>query len=183
MGHRALVAYERAGDRYDLHYAHWGATDWQLATTITAESPYGHHDTEHPEQTGIVDPEPLATDCAFETVLDTHLDFQQYEAFYRVTETFEIEPSLVCWFGLPSRDTWRPGDGALLGVDTADPVTDGAHLRGWFTGSKETVCELVGRGRLGPDRARELLASAVHSWRSDGRTVQFGPEATRPDTS
>ena len=177
MGHRALVAYERDRDRYDLHYSHWGAHRWHLATAITPEQPYGRPASEGSGKTTAVDPAPLATGCSFDEVLAEHLDFQQYEACYRVTESFAVEPWLVCWFGIPGVDGNRPGDGALLAVDPESVRTDGERLRAWYADVKETTCELVARERIDPATARSSLASAVQSVARPGRTVYFGPAA------
>lgn len=174
MGHRALVAYERDTGRYDVHYAHWGG-QWQLPERIGPTRPFGAHPSSGTGDAPVVDPDPLATDCAFEAILDTHLDFQQHEACYEVGREWTVRPSLVCWFGLPSVDRCRPGDGALLGVDPTDVRADGEHLRGWFAGTKETVCTMVDRGCLSPAAARAALATAVASW-ADERRVRFGPE-------
>lgn len=179
VGHRALLAYERDRDRYDLHYAHWGAHDWHLVETITPDQPFGAPERDRRQQPTAVDPAPLATDCSFESIRDDHLDYQQYEAVYLVSESHEVQPWLVCWFGCPSVDISRPGDGGIVTVDPEDARTDGERLRGWFAGSKETVCALVDRGVLAPTAARSYLATIVRSLGGDGRTVHLGPAARR----
>lgn len=177
VGHRALVAYERDRDRYDLHYSHWGAAQWRLATAITPDQSFGQCDGTRDGQTVAVDPAPIATDCTFDAILRDHLDFQQYEGFYRVTSGFDVEPWLVCWFGLPSVDTNRPKAGAIVAVDGSAVTADGEFIRGRFSGTKTTVCALLDRGLFDPETARAFLAETVQSWRGDGRTVRLSPVA------
>ncbi|WP_136716470.1 DUF6735 family protein [Halorientalis salina] len=175
VGHRALVAYERDRDRYDLHYSHWGAHDWRLATAIRPDQPFGRPESEHRGETTAVDPAPLATDCSFDAVLDEHLDFQGYEAFVSVSESFEVTSWLVCWFGLPGVDSDRPRDGAIVSVDTGAVRLDGERLRSRFAGAKETVGAMVDRGDIDPETARASLARAVESWGGNDRPVHLGP--------
>nr|WP_282594380.1 DUF6735 family protein [Halorientalis brevis] len=160
-----------------MHYSHWGAHRWQLATAITPTQPYGQPTTPENVTTATVDPTPLATDCSFGEVLES-LDFQQYEAFYLVTEAFAVEPWLVCWFGVPGVDENRPGDGGLVAVDPEAPRSDGAALREQIRDAKETVCTLVARDRIDSATARAALASTVQSWGREGRTVRLGPTAS-----
>lgn len=177
VGHRALVAYERDADRYDLHYSHWGAHDWRLATAIAPDRPFGRPASEHSGETAAVDPAPLATGCAFDAILNEHLDFQRYEAFFLVSDAFAVTPWLVCWLGLPGVDGDRPGDGDIVEVDADAVRTDGEHLRGWFAGTKETVSAMVDRGILDATAARQYLVGAVESWASDDRRTHLGPTA------
>lgn len=175
VGHRALVAAERADGRYDLYYSQWGAAGWQLAA-ILATSRSGDPTTGR----GAVGPAPLATGCTFEALLAEHLDFQAYEALFLVARSGTVRPHLVCWFGLPGVDRVRPGDGGLIAVDADSPVADGEYLRGWFAGTKETVLDATDRGAFTPAEARAYLAARVGDWR-DVRTVYFGPDATRSE--
>lgn len=222
VGERALVAYERPNGRYDVHYSHWGAHQWQLASAITPARPYGgsgvakgtHEspedtarppdrpdeppdDTAQPSEdttrppdgpneppdhtpgrsTG-VDPAPLATDCSFEELLDSHVDFQTVEACYLVSEDVAVTPFLSCWFGLPGIDRTRTHDGALVSVDPSAAATDGEFLRSWVAGAKAVALALVERGTVDAADARSLLAAEVAGLRTAGRTVRFGPDAT-----
>lgn len=160
MGHRALLAVERATDRYDVHRSQWGAHEWQLATDASA-------------WTAAVDGPAVATDCSWATVCDTHLDYQRHEALV-VVDGAGLTPHLVCWFGLGG--SGDPGDGAVVAVDPARPLADGEFLRGWVAGTKGLVARLVDAGTLDPKRGRELLAERVGTWRGE-RAVRFGPGA------
>lgn len=174
MGHRALVAVERADGRYDLYYSQWGAHGWRLAAILAR--PGGADPTTGGAPVG---PAPLATGCTFDALLGDHLDFQAYEALFLVARSGAVRPHLVCWFGLPGVDRLRPGDGGLIAVDADAPATDGEYLRGWFAGTKETVLDAVDRGAFTPAGARAYLAARVDSW-SDARRVRFGPDAAVP---
>jgi hypothetical protein len=183
VGHRALVAVERADGRYDCHYSHGGAYEWGLLDSLAAATDggapaSGDHDEKpsvDPRAVPGVDPAPLATGVSFETVVDTHLDFCTHEACYRVdrdgTESF-----FVCWFGFPAVETYRSGAGALIGIDAADARADGALVRGWFTGAKGVLAAAVDEGRLTPAEARDRLRVRLRAWAGD-RTVVFGPDA------
>lgn len=179
MGHRALVAYERLTGRYELHYAHWGAENWRLVDEITAETPRGQRDGHRSD--AAVAPDPLATDCSWETILTDHVDFQSYEAAYRVTPWFTVVPYLVCWLGFPVIDTSAPGTGALVAIDPPTVERDGPTLRGRFEGIKSVLGQLVETGHLTPIEARRFLIGELRSWSGEGRTVHFGPGI--PDSS
>jgi hypothetical protein len=178
VGQRALVAYERTNGRYDLHYAHWGAHEWHLATALAAIRPDGPAEptanTDHPAG---VDPAPLATDRAFADLLETNVDWQTYDACYVVAADGAVQPYLLAWFGLPGHDTVRPRDGALVGVDPDRVEADGEFLRGRVAGLKAATLAMVRADRLSLATARSFLASEVQSWHAEERTVHLGPDA------
>ncbi|AQL42299.1 hypothetical protein BV210_06030 [Halorientalis sp. IM1011] len=178
VGQRALVAYERTNGRYDLHYAHWGAHEWHLATALAAIRPGGPIDpTEETGHPAAVEPEPLATDRSFADLLETHVDWQTYDACYVVASDGTVQPYLAAWFGLPGHDTVRPRDGALVSVDPARAEPDGEFLRGRVAGLKAATLAMVRDDRLTPAAARSFLASEVRSWHLEDRTVHLGPDA------
>jgi len=177
VGHRALVAVARGDDRYDCYYAHEGGHEWRLFAPLSAAV----ERTDADEGPGVdpravdgLDPAPLATGVSFETVVDTHLDFCTYEACYRV-ERDGVTPSFVGWFGFPAAERQRPGAGALVGVDPADPRADGALARGWFAGTKGALATGIDAGELTLAAARERFRTRLVEWAGD-RTVVFGPE-------
>lgn len=172
VGHRALVAIERADGRYDCHYAHEGAHEWGLLAAITAAG--DGRGPPDPRAIPGVDSAPLVTDVSFETVTDTHLDFCTYEACYRLDNDGTVAPALVCWFGFPATGEYCPGAGALIGVDPDDARADGRYVRGWFEGTKGALAAGLDAGWLSADEARTHLRSRIEDWAGD-RWVAFGP--------
>jgi hypothetical protein len=166
VGHRALVAIETAQGKYDLHYAHDGAHEWRLATADTTGRLRTDGDASRSDGAS-VDPAPLQTGCSFEGIVTEHVDFQQYEALYRVPTSGVVEPFLVCWFGLPGVGVTGPREGALVGVDPERPLVDGEFLRGWFAGVSGLALVLVDEGDLAPDQVPALFESHLRSWASD----------------
>ena len=140
MGHRTLLAYERAND-YDLHRAHWGVDP----ETITVETPFGGPPddawarrraeglldpaggelTERNETA--VDPEPIADGIGFEAVLGA-VDPIEHEALYVVDSAWNVRTYLVFDVG-----GCRNASGAIVRHDDA---TDAAYLRGWLAGAR-----------------------------------------------
>ncbi|WP_336001103.1 DUF6735 family protein [Halorientalis halophila] len=177
MGQRALLAVERATDRYDLHYAHWGAHDWQLASILADRPPSDRLDVAALARRAGIDPTPVATGSSFAAVVTDHLDYQTYDACYVVDADGALSTYLVAWFGLPGHDAVRPRDGALVGVDPGRVEPDGEFLRGRVAGLKAAVLALVRADRLVVPAGRSLLASEVRAWRAEDRTVHLGPDA------
>jgi len=168
VGHRAFVAIERADGRYDCHYAHWGADEWRLLAALT-----GADTADAARDCSAVDPAPLVTGVSFETVVDRHVDFQTYEALFRVDRD-DITPYTVCWFGFPIAGDHRPDAGALIALDPADARADGALVRGWVAGTKGLLGALVETGELSVETARGWLVTRLRSWAGD-RELVFGP--------
>jgi len=125
MGHRALVAYERTDDNYNLHYSHWGASNLRLKHAITEATPYGGdipaqwtrsthealtagEDVERVKQRldvegncpTDIEPVPQATNVTFEKAITNYLDFLTHEAFYVVDREFEVTAYRTLWLGL-----------------------------------------------------------------------------------
>lgn len=142
MGHRTLVAYDRAG--YDLHYSHWGVDP----DDITPETPFGgppddgwanecadelldpegghltrDHDT-------AIDPDPVATNLSFVEVCE-RVDPLVHEALYVVGRDFDVRTYLVLALRRPANDH-RP-TAALVGYDGE---RDATYLRGWLAGAR-----------------------------------------------
>lgn len=199
MAHRALVAYERSDGRYALHYAHWGATDFGLVDAITAETPFGGGTTRSGtlldrlraalgiEECGgylaktdrsdtVVEPEPIATGCTFEEIIEDHIDFQLYEAVYIVTATYRVTPYLPLWFGLADvsevvERSPHVGNGALVALHRDDTVADADTTRRWFRGAKAVVGRLVDEGTISEANAVDRLIEAVTRRVDDEREV------------
>ncbi|QLD89991.1 hypothetical protein HWV07_13515 [Natronomonas salina] len=142
MGHRTLVAYDRAG--YDLHYSHWGVD----SDALTPETPFGgppddgwagecadelldpaggyltgDHET-------AVDPDPVATGLSFVEVCE-RVDPLIHEALYVVDRDFAVRTYLVLALRGPG-DDHRP-TAALVGYDGE---RDATYLRGWLAGAR-----------------------------------------------
>jgi hypothetical protein len=125
VGHRALIAYERTDQNYNLHYSHWGAANLRLKQEITDATPFGgdlpsqwarttHRaltegadpetvrdqlELDPPHQTDI-EPLPRATGLTLETILTEHLDYLSHEAFYVVDRDCSVTAYRTLWFGL-----------------------------------------------------------------------------------
>lgn len=160
MGHRALVAYERA-DAYDLHYSHWGALNLALVDEIGPETPFGDPDSGG----STVDPDPIATGVSWRTILETHLDPLEHEALYVVTPGYDVRAYRVLWFGFDHRNG---SEGALLSTDRSSRDD---HLVTWFLDAKEILAELIDRGVCTERDAREYLADALERRAGDDRDV------------
>jgi len=161
MAHRALVAY-RDGDRYRLHYAHWGR---EVAEAITPTTPFGgpaDGRRQHPlpgavaERFGLdpgsgytsgtrVDPRPLATGIAPASVLAAVDD--TIESLVVVDPAFECRTYVVCPLGVD-------GGGPLVLVGATDET---ATIRRTLRTVKERLGERVDAGRLSPERARDAV--------------------------
>lgn len=157
MAHRALVAY-RDGERFHLHYAHWGA---QLATAITPTTPLGGRaDRRVPPPDRLaeqldrergyasatrVDPRPLARDLAPTDVLAAVDD--SIESLVVVEPEYETRTYHVCSLDVD-------GDGPLV---LAGP-TDAEHrLRQTLVTVKDRLGERVDGGDLDPELARRVV--------------------------
>ncbi|WP_256391477.1 DUF6735 family protein [Natronoarchaeum rubrum] len=193
MGHRALLAYERPEESYNIHYSHWGALNLQLKHDIDDETPFGGHDVhaewaaeifeqscgqelpsgllksdERPRTT--VYPDPEATGLTKEEIITQHLDFEYHEAFYVVTTEFDITAYRTLWFGLQHvceriNDGPKFGNGALQTVRWYDgePVGDGP-LRGRFEALKDVVGDLIDDDVLTHDEAIEYIIEKLTVW-------------------
>lgn len=166
MGHRALLAYERDDENYDLHRSHWGGASFALAKAISEADPFATA-TET-----AVDSEPIDTNLEIAEILSDHLDFLHHEAFYRVTADYEATPFHVCWLGLEAdcetvERSETVGNGVVV---AAEPPDD--YFRGWFRGTKSAVGEVVDRGLFAPDDARDYLAVRLKLWDTEREVIE-----------
>lgn len=163
MAHRALVAYERPGGRYDVHTSRWGGLDCRLADRISPADPYAGE---------TVDPVPRNVARPFPDVL-TMVDPIRNEALYRVSSAYVVDTYLPLWFGLghylgesvldaEPRD--RRPDGLIVAVDSS---ADAEAFREWFRAAKDTVAEAVLGGYLSRADAQAVLADAVRQRSAD----------------
>ena len=113
MGCRALVAYERSDASYTLHYSHNGAFNYRLKHQLTSEMPFGGDEPsqwaqdyfdELKSQSNMntdsysvdrqsrtpVNSGPITVDVSLEEICSEYLDFLHHEAFYVVSEAFEV---------------------------------------------------------------------------------------------
>ncbi|WP_049928507.1 DUF6735 family protein [Halopiger goleimassiliensis] len=174
MGHRALVAYRRPDDRYDLRYSHWGGEDPSLAGRIDAHTPLAD---------GAVDASPLAESISFDGVLTRYLDPCTYELLYVVAPdaAYAADVYRVCWLEWAD----RPGTDRGVVVETT-PERDRA-LEAWTRATKTTLADVVDMGRLSENAARNYLESRLCT---DERGVAYtylgrpsGASAARAATS
>ncbi|ELZ18530.1 hypothetical protein C477_10703 [Haloterrigena salina JCM 13891] len=174
MGHRALVAYRRPDQRYDLRYSHWGGEAVALGDRISAETPLGDGD---------VDGDLLAEAIDRDRLLIEYLDPCCYEALYVVEPggDYRVTAYRVCWLEWPDG---RDGDrGAIVTVenDAAD-----RRVRTWFRATKTTLADVVEMGVLSWRAARTYLEAricededgAVYTYgASDTDTVDYAPSS------
>lgn len=164
MGHRTLVAYDRAG--YDLHYAHWGVDP----DDVTRETPFGGCPSEYEarrrapggidgidahggrvteDRRTAIEPDPVATGLTFPAVC-SHVDPIEHEALMVVDEEFTVRAYLAV--ALRGGETDGPDEdaggssratAALVGYD--DPA-DAAYVRGWIAGARTVRDDTDGGG-------------------------------------
>jgi hypothetical protein len=153
VAHRALVAYERAEGRYDVHTSRWGGLDCRLSRAITPTDPYAN---------GSVDPVPRVVSRSFEDVL-TMVDLARHEAVYRVGVEYDITTYLPLWFGLDhylGATQWSEAEreGLLVAVEDAEEAAD---FRAWLRAAKAALAEAVSTSALELSETREVLEKAV----------------------
>ena len=174
MGHRALVAYERADARFDVHYSHWGAAGLRLARSIDPETPFGD---------GIagasVDAEPIAEGVDLETIVARHVDFLLHEALFVVERSFAVTAFRACWFGVYTAEGVVEGDaaagrGALIEVSADDPRDDG-YVTGWYRGIREGAGELIDRGVLDEADLVPYLVDHLERFAAGDRQLVLDP--------
>ena len=172
MGHRALVAYERADGLYNVHYSHWGAANLQLKGCISAATPFGGEDADsewarnfmaaladgldadaiggylaEPHPTGtLVEPDPIAIGCSREEILTEYLDFLHHEAYFEVSRQFEVTAYRTLWFGLQYEcDAVDEGDTVGNGALTTVRWYDGEPVGdGYLRGQFQGLKDVVG---------------------------------------
>jgi hypothetical protein len=191
MGHRALVAYERPDETYNLHYTHWGGCNLRLKHEITPETPFGgdiRNDSqiqrvyeslqhaENPErpnfdQQPTTDPtvelEPRAVAITLDEAITEHLDYQMHEALYVVSTAFEVTAYRTFWLGFSSdaecvARSPSVGHGVLCTVRWHDGRPVGdGYLRGWFDGTKQLLGDRIDRELATESQAVTALTDAL----------------------
>lgn len=146
MGHRALLAYERPDETYNLHYTHWGSCNLRLKHEITLETPFGGDKPDDSPQRAYevlqrtsdaelsddvaedanavetdVEVEPRVVGITLDGAITEHLDYHMHEAFYVVSPEFEVTAYRTFWLGFSSdadsvSQSPSVGHGALLTV-------------------------------------------------------------------
>ena len=166
MGHRALVAYGRPDDRYELRYSHWGGETLSLAEKITRQRPLAD---------GAVTAELLAPAVTHDRILADYLDPCVYEALYVVSpETgHAVTPYRVCW--LEWGDGRDGGRGAIVAVSPGRPDR---RFRTWFRATKTVLGDVVEMGALSRRAALADLEARLCEER-DGTVYSYG-RAARP---
>lgn len=149
MGHRALVARERADGRYDVHRSQWAGADLSLARTLTSEG-------WPPTGPTLV---PVATAVPWTDLLADHLDPLVHEALFVAPRDGPVRAYRPVWLGADHADP----DGLLAGVDPATPCDD-ARLLAWVDGARAVARE----GAVGPPTVERCL----REWRGDREVVR-----------
>ncbi|WP_435365610.1 DUF6735 family protein [Haloarchaeobius sp. DYHT-AS-18] len=190
VGHRALVAYQRADGRLSIHHSQWGALGWQLLTTCRPNSPFGgNNDWEAQCHEAIVDGEEPDPPNVPDTPVDPHprtvvadlddltgqFDFLEYEACYVVSRSVDVRGFQPLWFARALPDADPVGDGALVSLRRdRDPVEDAARLTAWFRGVADTMVAMQEQGALTDDAVHTHLRERCREWEADGREVYVG---------
>lgn len=159
MGHRALVAYRRPDNLYDLRYSHWGGTDLGLVGALTPDAPLGR---------GAVDSSLLADSVALDRVLTDYLDPCVHEALYLVSPDYEVSAYRVVW--LEWSDGRETGRGAIV---AATPGERDVEVRTWFRALKTTLADVVEMGALTRQAAKSYLEARVCE-DEDGHVYTYG---------
>lgn len=187
MGHRALIAYERPDETYNLHYSHWGGLNLRLRHAITKTTPFGEREPENtwteriyehlqtasdPELPDVddderpwtdVDPEPLELRLSLEEILSTHLNYATHEAFYVVQESFAVEAYRTFWLGFDdvaddAEAMPSIGHGVICPVRWYEgKPVNDGYLRGWFDGTKAVIGAFIDRGVFSTTQATTYL--------------------------
>ena len=126
MGHRALVAYERPDELYNLHYSHNGGLHLRLKQEITPRTPFGAEQStqtqellaelvelreddalaidqffgEHDQPKAPITLTPKATHLTREEILREYLNYDDHEALYVVSTDVDVTAYRTHWFGL-----------------------------------------------------------------------------------
>ncbi|WP_232700622.1 DUF6735 family protein [Halobacterium wangiae] len=199
MGHRALIAYERPDELYNLHYTHWGGLKLRLKTTLSPQTSYGETEPitgnrqvfgrfleeSNPESVPLeetdsqytdVDITPLDTRVTLEVILSEHLDYEVHEALYVVNLDFEVEAYRTFALGFGDFATSvdsssRRGHGVVSTVRWYDgePVGD-AYIRGWFAGARELTGVMIDRDVFTERQATTFLVQRLLSKLRDQTT-------------
>ncbi|WP_276282846.1 DUF6735 family protein [Halorussus caseinilyticus] len=203
MGYRALIAYERPNASHTLHYSHNGALDYQLKHQLTSETPFGG---DHPTQWAHdhfealqsstettadayavdrqsqtpVNPDPIAVGVSLDEVCSEYLDYLHHEAFYVVSQDFEVTAYRTRWLGLEYdcetvESSETTGNGVLQSVSWRDgePV-DEEYSHGQFQALKDVIGDRVDDGELTPGEARAYIVEKLRTW-SPGEIAVIGP--------
>lgn len=143
MAERALLARERDGDRYELHFSRWGGTDRAVAAVCTGTDPgnlpavsWTRRDSE----------------MEFLELVDA-IDYLSIAVLYRVRGD---ETTVFCplWFGLPIASACpSPAAGGLVAVDS---LPDFRGVRAWFRAFKRALADALREGIV-PVTATPLL--------------------------
>jgi len=211
MGHRALVAYERPDETYNLHYTHWGGCNLRLKHTITAETPFAAINAEYSELYRVYEQlqsattpeipdvpevkqtetdvrvEPRTVDITLDEAITEHLDYHMHEAFYMVSQEFDVTAYRTFWLGFSSDaqsvdNSATVGNGVLSTVRwyDGDPVGDG-YLRGWFTAAKQILGDLIDREFFTESQATTYLVENLLAQTDDGADTYIQRADQRQD--
>lgn len=192
MGHRALVAYERPDELYNLHYTHWGGLNLRLKHELSPETPFGEEEshrvnreafagfleTTHSSIVSLdgvdktsasVDIEPLETQCSLDEILTEHLDYETHEALYVVSLDFDVQAFRTFPLGFHDVSETvemspRRGHGVVGTIRwyNETPVGDG-YVRGWFAGARELTGVMIDQEMFSERQATSFLMERLLS--------------------
>ena len=200
MGYRALIAYERPDASYTLHYSHNGALDYRLKHQLTTETPFGGdqpsewaHDQYEALQsrtktTAVADavdrqsqtpvnPDPIAVGVPLDEVHSEYLDYLHHEAFYVVSQGFEVTAYHTRWLGLEYdceavESSETTGNGVLQSVSwrNGEPRHE-EYSHGQFQALKDVVGDRVDDGEFTLREARAYMIEKLQAWSRDETAV------------
>lgn len=143
MAERALLARERIGGRYDLHFSRWGGTDRAVAAVCAGTDPGDLPAVTWTRREG---------EMEFLDLVDA-IDYLSTAVLYRVRGG---ETTVFCplWFGLPLPSACpSPAAGGLVAVDS---LPDFRRVRGRFRTFKGALADAL-REAIVPVTATPLL--------------------------
>ncbi|NEU59144.1 DUF6735 family protein [Halorussus sp. MSC15.2] len=200
MGCRALIAYERSDASYTLHYSHNGAFNYRLKHQLTSETPFGgdqpsqwaqdHFDVLRSQSDMTADsyrvdrqsrtpvnPGPITVGVSLEEICSEYLDFLHHEAFYAISEAFEVTAYRTRWLGLEYdcetvESSETTGNGVIQSVTWSDgePLHE-EYSHGQFQALKDVVGDRIDDGELTSREARTYIIKKLRDWSCDETEV------------
>lgn len=163
VGHRALIARERADGRYEIHRSQWAGADLSLAHELA-------NGTWPPPGT---ETDPVATGVPWTDLLANRLDALLHEALYVVGADGAVRAYRTCWLGHASDGPGGDGpQGLLVGVRWADHCDD-VRVRAWFRGASAVTERAVRDGDVAdPATAPTLVERCLREWAADREVVR-----------
>lgn len=182
MGSRALIAYQRDRQSYDVHYTHWGAHKLSLRDPLADGLEPGDEtrvDWRQPtdgSRTLHVEGDPHAERVTIEEFATEWVDYGTHDAAYVVPLIGEVGAYVLLDFALNAEGFDRSDHGAAVAPRWFDgePLTIAITAR--FEGWSDVYEDLVESGQLTPEDALNSLNERVFSkWGRSSRPGEVPP--------